>query len=150
MLEHVRALRLTCLASLLIGLLGGTLPNTALAQNSPKIVAVPSSSHPPAPADLKVACLVSATNLKATPTCVVIKYKGITTWAYSFIDNRVSFALVSYDAKGNVLRNVTYDGARYVWQMVSNPYDQTVTVLGQAGVNAPALSISAPWSKLGP
>jgi hypothetical protein len=147
---QVHTPRLTWLAPLLICWLGGALPSTALAQASPAIVAVQSSAHPPVPAGLKIVCLVSATDKKPTPTCVVIKYKGITSWAYSFIDNRVSFALVSYDAKGAVVRNVTYDGARYVWQMVSNPYDQSVTVLGQGGPNAPALSISAPWSQLGP
>ena len=98
--------------------------------------------------------MVSADRLTPAATCVVIKYQGITTWAYSFIDNRYSFGLVSYDAQGNIVRNVTHDGARYVWQMVSNPLDQTVTILGQAGPVAyakgdMAYSVTVPWTELG-
>ena len=72
-----------------------------------------------------------------------MKYKGFTTWAYSFIDNRVSMAFVSYDAQGNVVRNVTMDGARYVWQITAGA--GTVTATGQSD-----RSVSAPYSQFGP
>lgn len=72
-----------------------------------------------------------------------MKYKGFTTWAYSFIDNRVSMAFVSYDAQGNVVRNVTMNGARYVWQITANA--GSVTATGQSDQ-----SVSAPYSQFGP
>ena len=110
---------------------------------SPLIVAVAANSHPPVPAGLKVTCMNSGTSLNPSPTCPVVKYKGITTWAYSFIDNRVSMAFVSYDAQGNVVRNVTMDGARYVWQITAS--SGTVTATGQSDQ-----SVSAPYSQFGP
>ena len=111
----------------------------------PQIVTVAANSNPPVPAGLKVTCMGSGTSLNPSPTCPVIKYQGITTWAYSFIDNRVSMAFVSYDAKNRVVRNVTIDGARYVWQIVSDPAAQTVTATGQSNQ-----SVTAPWSQLAP
>lgn len=112
---------------------------------SPLVVAVAANSNPPVPAGLKVTCMPSGTTLSPSPTCPVVKYKGITTWAYSFIDNRVSMAFVSYDAQNNVVRNVTMDGARYVWQITTDSGAGTVTATGQANQ-----SVTAPFSQFGP
>jgi hypothetical protein len=111
----------------------------------PQVAAVPSSSNPPVPTGLKVTCMVNGTELNGSPTCPVVQYQGITTWAYSFIDNRVSMALVSYDAKNNVVRNVTLDGARYVWQITVDPTARTVTATGQSNQ-----TVTAPWVDVGP
>jgi len=73
-----------------------------------------------------------------------VKYQGITTWAYSFIDNRVSMALVSYDAQNKVVGNVTKNGARYVWNITSSTYNKTVTFEGQAKQRVDAI-----WAELG-
>jgi len=70
-----------------------------------------------------------------------VKYQGITTWAYSFTDNRVSMALVSYDAQNKVMGNVTKDGARYVWNVISSGPNQTVMFEGQAKQR-----VSATWA----
>jgi hypothetical protein len=72
------------------------------------------------------------------------EYQGNTTWAYSYIDNRVSLAFVTYGPSGNVVRNVEMKGTRYVWQMVSNTANSTVTATGQGNS-----TVSAPWSQLG-
>ncbi|HEY4941335.1 MAG TPA: hypothetical protein VII56_07890 [Rhizomicrobium sp.] len=112
---------------------------------APQIVSVPSNSNPPVPAGLKITCMNNGTSLNPSPTCPVVKYQGITTWAYSFIDNRVSMAIVSYDTKNNVVRNVTMNGARYVWQMSVNPTDMTVTVTGQSNQ-----TVTVPWVDVGP
>jgi hypothetical protein len=111
----------------------------------PQVVAVPANSNPPVPAGLKVTCMANGTSLNGNPTCPVIKYQGITTWAYSFIDNRVAMAFVSYDANNKVVRNVTLNGARYVWQIVSDPANQTVTASGQSNQ-----TVMTPWSQVGP
>jgi hypothetical protein len=106
---------------------------------------VPGSSHPPIPAGLKVTCLKGPNVLTSSNTCPVVVYQGITTWAYSFLDNRVSMALVSYDAGGNVVRNVTKDGTRYVWNMTSGIKSKLVTIFGQSNQ-----FIEVPWDQLGP
>jgi hypothetical protein len=106
---------------------------------------VPGGSHPPIPAGLKVTCLTGPNVLTSSKTCPVVVYQGITTWAYSFYDNRVSMALVSYDARGNVVRNVTRDGTRYVWNMISGSKSKLVTIFGQSNQ-----FIEVPWDQLGP
>jgi hypothetical protein len=111
----------------------------------PVVAMVPSNSNPPVPAGLKVACMVNGTDLHGSPACPVVQYEGITTWSYSFMDNRVGMALVSYDAENNVVRNVELDGARYVWQITVDPKAKTVTATGQANQ-----SVTAPWTDVGP
>lgn len=109
-----------------------------------EIVYVPATSNPPVPAGLKVTCLTGPNVLTSSKTCPVVKYEGITTWAYSFIDNRVSMALVSYDAKNTVVRNVIHNGARYVWNAISSLPNQTVMFVGQSNQ-----LFTVPWSALG-
>ena len=111
----------------------------------PAVVYVPVNSNPPIPAGLKVACMKGPVDLTSSKTCPVVEFMGNTTWAYSFIDNRVAMALVTYDAHNNVMSNVTKDGARYVWQIISSVDDKTVTFSGQANQN-----IVATWSDLLP
>jgi hypothetical protein len=108
------------------------------AGKTPQIVVIPSGENPPLPPGLKVTCMKNGTELVSSPLCPVVKYRGITTWAYSFIDNRVSLALVSYDAKKNVVRNVTLDGTRYVWQVGLAPGAGTVTFTGQSNASVVA------------
>ena len=111
----------------------------------PQVVTVASNSNPPVPAGLKVTCMVNGTSLNPSPTCPVVKYMGITTWAYSFIDNRVSLALVSYDTHNNVVRNVTMNGTRYVWQIAVDRAAGTATFTGQSNT-----TVSASFVDLGP
>ena len=111
----------------------------------PQIVTVAANSNPPVPAGLKVTCTPNGNTGAPSPTCPVVQYQGITTWAYSFIDNRVALAFVSYDAKNNVVRNVTANGTRYVWQITSDPASQTITATGQSNA-----AVTAPWAQFGP
>jgi len=113
-------------------------------KDAPRIAYVPANSHPPMPAGLQVACMKGPDSGAASRTCPVVKYQGITTWAYSFTDNRVSMALVSYDAQNKVMGNVTKDGARYVWNVISSGPNQTVMFEGQAKQR-----VSATWAELG-
>jgi hypothetical protein len=107
---------------------------------APTIVNVPANSQPPVPSWLKVTCLKGPDTTESGPTCPVVKYKEFTTWAYSFRDNRVSFALVVYDNQNNIVSIATKDGARYVWKITVNPLNKTITVWGQAN-NA----VTAEW-----
>lgn len=135
------------LAAAAVGLLAVAPAAAQMNMNKPaaaEIVYVPATSKPPVPAGLKVTCLTGPDVLTSSKTCPVVKYQGITTWAYAFIDNRVSMALVSYDAKNTVVRTVTHNGARYVWNALSSLPNQTVMFEGQANRR-----ISVTWAELG-
>jgi hypothetical protein len=128
-------------------LVTASVATSALSAAAPvaQVVYVPSNSSPTPPAGLKVTCMDSPTTLTAAPTCPVIQYMGATTWAYSYIDNRVSFALVTYDSTGKIVRNVEMPGARYVWNMVSSYKTHIITISGQSNQ-----TVEANWSDVGP
>ena len=109
---------------------------------SPVVVAVTAGSSPPVPAGLKVTCMDGANVFTSNGTCPVVKYKGMTTWAYSFVDNRMSFALVTYDANNNVVQNSTVDGSRYVWQITVDEASRSATIWGQS-----TTKVTAPWAQ---
>ncbi len=117
---------------------------SAAAVSDPYVAFVPIDSHPAIPAGLKVACFPIPTVLAMSKTCPVIRYKGNTTWAYSFIDNRVSMALVTYDAHNNVVGNLTKNGARYVWDVHSGKVPM-VEFFGQSNQ-----MVVASWDELKP
>jgi len=107
---------------------------------------VPANSNPPVPDGLKVTCVKSADSGAAqSDTCPIVKYQGITTWAYSYVDNRVSLALVSYDSSNKVIANVEKPGARYVFEALSSVRTETVLFVGQAKQYT-----TATWAELGP
>lgn len=114
--------------------------------NVARVVFVPTNKPPPMPAGLQLAC-VSLPNAGAptSETCPVVQYKGISTWAFSYQDNRTSLALVSYNADNKIVRNVEKPGARYIWDMLSRERTQTVLMVGQAENR-----ITVNWSELGP
>lgn len=111
----------------------------------PVVATVPANSAPSVPAGLKVTCMQNGSSLQSSTTCPVVKVGGLTTWAMSYIDNRVSLAFVTFNSKGHVVRNTEMKGSRYVWQMTVNPSNKTVTASGQSNA-----TVSAPWSQFGP
>lgn len=121
----------------------------ALAQdtkNFPIVEFVDASAQPPMPPGLQLACIREAGGgAPSSKSCPVVKYRGVTTWAFSYADNRVSFALVSFGANGQILRNVEKPGARYLFDAISNEPTQTVMFVGQGGQR-----VTVPWSELGP
>jgi hypothetical protein len=131
------------------GLAGALLcvASTAGAQavpHTPQIKYEPANSNPPAPAGLNAACTkVPDDGYQASKTCPVIYYGANKTWIYSFNDNRTSFALVTYDPSGKVVQNITRDGARYVFDALSDDKGQKITIIGQ-GKNFIAIN----WSDL--
>ena len=114
-------------------------------KNEARVVFVPANSAPPVPGGMKVTCLKGPNVLQSSKLCPVVKYLGITTWAYSFINNQTAMALVSYDAQNKVVRNVTKQGVRYVWNMISSPRSKTVEIFGQSNQR-----VEVPWAELGP
>ena len=97
------------------------------------------------PAGMKVSCATSASDETMSRTCPVIRCGVNTTWAYNFNDDRGSLGIVSYDASGKIVSNVTRDGARYVYKITSDTAAKTVTLWGQG--DAP---IVLPWPAVCP
>jgi hypothetical protein len=118
----------------------------AAAQTVARVDYVPATSNPPVPPGLKVTCVRSSDNGAApSKSCPIVKYLGVTTWAYSYLDNRVSLALVSYDAQNNVIGITEKPGARYVFEALSSERTKTVMFVGQA-----RQSVTATWAELAP
>ncbi len=78
-----------------------------------------------------------------SPNCPAVKFKGNTTWAYSFINNRVAFGIVTYDPNNKVLANNTQNGSRYVYKITVDPSAKTVSFWGQGDAK-----VTLPWSAL--
>ncbi|HEX4860058.1 MAG TPA: hypothetical protein VFV07_02395 [Rhizomicrobium sp.] len=117
----------------------------AASQTMAEILNPNASSAPTPPSGLKVTCLVNPNSLQSAKTCPVVHYMGMTTWAYSYIDNRVSLALVTYDGSGKIVRNVEQPGTRYVWNMTSSLTNKNITIFGQSNAY-----VELPWAKFGP
>ena len=117
----------------------------AYATDAAVIANLNASSAPTPPSGLKVTCLVDPNSLQSAKTCPVVQYMGMTTWAYSYIDNRVSLALVTYDGSGKIVRNVEQTGVRYVWNMTSSLTNKNITIFGQSNAY-----VELPWANFGP
>jgi len=110
----------------------------------PTIAYVPRTSPPPVPEGLNVTCANAPNFTALAKNCPIIRYEGMTTWVFSYKDNRWSMALVTYDQHNKVVRNVEQKGARYIVNAISSPKTRTVTISGQD-----ARTITVPWSELG-
>jgi hypothetical protein len=100
---------------------------------------------PPPPAGLQLVCVsVPNDGAPSSTNSPIVKYKDVTTWAFSYVDNRVSMALVSYDANNNIIANVEKPGARYVFTAESSVNTETVLFFGQATNH-----VTATWAELG-
>ncbi|WP_165188630.1 hypothetical protein [Caulobacter soli] len=127
-----------------VATLGATAAQAQAVPNTPQIKFDPIGEHPAPPAGLNASCTKQPdSGYQASTTCPVIYYGSTKTWIYSYDDNRVSFALVTYGANGAVLRNVEYPGARYVFDAFSDDHGQKITIIGQAKG-----SVMVNWSDL--
>lgn len=101
--------------------------------NTPQVQFVPSAEVPSIPAGLQTACINAPVDGAPTSkTCPVIYYGTTKTWVFSYADNRTSFALVTFGANGNVLKNVERPGARYIFDVFSDDHGQKLTLVGQS------------------
>jgi len=119
----------------------------ALAQERPTVEHVP-RQPPSLPAGLIVSCLQSPEYMRQAERCPVIRYQGMTTWMFSYQDNRMSMALVTYGPGNRIVRNVEHKGARHVANVVPSPRTQTVLISGYFD-QYQHRTITVPWSELG-
>lgn len=119
-------------------------PAAAQAQATPEIVQIPSTvSPPPPPAGMRVTCMIGPDTKEASSTCPVIRYQGLYTWAFSFLDNHSGFGIVTYDGQARLIKETTRDGARYVYKMTVDPAAKTVSIWGQSNAK-----IDVAWADL--
>ncbi len=88
----------------------------------------------PIPEGMKVIALQGPDTLQPADPGPVLAVGSFTLWPMSYVDNRVSFGMVMYDVKWNVVNTVEKPGARYICQITkSGEGDQgSVTFTGQA------------------
>lgn len=125
------------------GIAGSYIPAAPVSGEAPEIKQISTASAPKPPADMKVTCLISPTDLRMNPNCPVISYKGIEFWPFSYIDNRYSIGLVGYQG-GQIVKQFELKGTRYVYAITVDTAAKTVTILGQIPGNLATL----PWSSL--
>ncbi len=117
----------------------------ALASERAMIDYLPRQPPPPnVPSDMNVTCANNPDFTALANKCPVVRYQGMTTWVFSYKDNRWSMALVTYDANNKIVRNVEHKGARYIVNAVSSPKTQMITISGQGNK-----TITVPWSEFG-
>lgn len=121
----------TILGALVLGAMIGASPAGAQVVGDPAVVFVPRASAPTPPAGLWAACNPNPNTGAQATTCPVVKYNGNTTWAFSFNDNRMAFALVTYDPHGKIIANITKPGARYIWNIASSHNVHVLEFFGQ-------------------
>jgi len=80
---------------------------------------------------MKVTAITGPNTTQSAPTCPALGVGGFTLWPMSYYDNRVSFGMVMYDPKWNVIGQVEKPGARYVYKITLNAAG-SVTFSGQA------------------
>ena len=111
--------------------------------NTPQVKFDPVAEAPNVPG-LQSACINAPVDgAPSSNTCPVIYWDGYKTWIYSYADNRSSFALVTYDSTGKVVRNVERPGARYIFDVFSDDAGQMFTLVGQS-----KKSVVINWSDL--
>jgi hypothetical protein len=113
---------------------------------APVAASLPAASHPAIPEGMKVACFTGPNSPEPdgpSQSCPVLQWGGLTFWPYSYVDNRVSMGIVSYDSAGKLVKQMEKAGARYVWKITVDTAARTVTFWGQANQ-----TIVVPWVEL--
>ena len=113
-----------------------TIASTTEAGNAPMIVNAATSGAPAVPKDLKITCTQGPNTTTASTTCPVISWQGHTYWIYSFVDNRVSVAVVEYDENKMPVMQVVKQGTRYPWKVAVDVTAKSVTIWGQSNGTA--------------
>jgi hypothetical protein len=109
----------------------------------PTVLRASAQFHPKILAGLKAACIQSADVVGNMDTCSILLWGPYSYWVYSYIDNRMSMNIVTYDSNGNIVLQQEIPGAQYLYNITVDIVAQTVTLWGQANRTA-----VVPWSKL--
>lgn len=117
---------------------------TGTEELAPRRELVAAATAPPAPAGNIALCYTGADGNTVATNCPVLKWNGITYWAFAYVDEgHNSLNLVAYDADEIELNTSERTGTRQLYDITINATDRTVTLLGKD--SAPAV---VPWSVL--
>jgi hypothetical protein len=86
------------------------------------------------PEGMKIVTMAGPNTLQPLPINLALAVGGFTLWPMSYIDNRVSFGMVMYDLKWQVIGTVEKPGARYIYKITLDGSDAigNATFWGQA------------------
>jgi hypothetical protein len=98
----------------------------------PVVQSVPVNGHPPIPGDMKMGAFFSGSNLNAAPNTSVLRWGTHTYWVADYVDNRMAMCVLAYDENNQLVKQVSQNGARYMWRMVYDPANQNVICTGQS------------------
>lgn len=85
--------------------------------NVPVIRVVPTASHPPVPAELKIDPATGPTSPDLASDTQVLTLGNYTYWAADYVDDRLSMYLLAFDASDRLVKQLEKPGARRVWKM---------------------------------
>ena len=103
------------------------------------MISIISTPKPPGPIPdgLKVTVFSGPDTLANNAPCPALAIGSFTYYPFSYVDNRVSFGIVSYDGKGNPVEVVEVPGARYIYKITKDGSGDngSVSFWGQANQN---------------
>ena len=99
--------------------------------SNPNVVNIEVSTAPSLPAGLQLGAGIGPAGSPAS-TMPVIKWNNYTYLACSYLDNRMAFAVVAYDPKGNVAKQWEVNGPRYIWNITVDDENSAVIFFGQS------------------
>ena len=98
----------------------------------PVVQSVPVLIQPPIPGGMKMGAFFSGSNLNAAPNTSVLRWGTHTYWVADYVDNRMAMCVLAYDENNRLVKQVSKNGARYMWRMVYDPANQNVVCTGQS------------------
>ena len=92
---------------------------------------------------LRQECFTGPNSFDEAAQCPVVTLCGLTYWAYTYWDNRNSFAIVGYDQTGTIVDRWEAPGGRYLWQITLDETNELAIFWGQSNITS-----TATWSEL--
>lgn len=84
------------------------------------------------PEGMQFGAAAGPTNLEPAHIHLVVGLGSFVIWPLSYLDNRMSVALVVYDSNKNIINIVEKPGARFVHNVTVNNADHSVTFWGES------------------
>lgn len=83
------------------------------------------------PEGLKMSCFDAGDTFSSDGNCPVLKWKGISYWAFSHLDNRLGMTVVAFNEANEIVNQWEKTGARYLWKIEVDKLEEKITLFGQ-------------------
>jgi hypothetical protein len=100
----------------------------------PIVQSVPVANHPPIPERMKLGAFFSGSNLNSASNTSVLNWGTHTYWVADYVDNRMGMCMLAYDENNRLVKQVSKNGARYMWRMTYDIASQNIVCTGQSGL----------------